>query len=59
MYTEALAGGSLFYYRLMRRSQEATDTTGFVRSGLCKNNMHVVRKDGKVISDRLNIRRIT
>ena len=58
-YIEAPASGSLFYYRLMRRSQEATYTVGFIRSGFCKNNMHVLRKDGNLISDRINIQRIT
>ena len=59
MYTEAPASESLFYYRLMRRSQEATFTVGIIRSGFCKTNMHDVRKDGNLISDRINIRRIT
>ena len=58
-YTEAPATGSLFYYRLMRQGQEATDTVGFVTSGFCKNNMHIMRKDENLISDRINIRRIT
>ena len=58
-YREAPASGSLFYYWLMRQGQEATDTVGFVRSGFCKNNMHIVRKDGNLISNRINIRRIT